>query len=514
MKFTKGKIKLFSLTCAITTLCSGFLLGESVQAANNKKWKFNNDKWSYVDSNNLRSKSWEKINGEWFYFNSNGEMEIGWKYINKSWYHLRENGVMDIGWKKINGDWYYFDNSGCMMTGWQKIEGNWYYLNKNGTMNTGWQKINGIWYYFRSNGTMRIGWEKFPEGWYYLGKNGAMNTGWKNIDGSWYYFRSNGTMRIGWEKFPEGWYHLGENGAMDNGWQKIDGNWYYLKDNGVMETGWKNIREYWYYLNENGTMNTGWKNIDGSWYYFRSNGTMRIGWEKFPEGWYYFGEKGSMLYDTYIEGWRIDNRGIAYYEKGFRNSKLQNCNQLIVATTTSMNSSYCNIKVYEKNDGGKWSELYCTNGRVGLNGLSYIENRLQSTNTTPAGVMNIIGSFGVNSNPGTKLNYTELENNMYWDLNNGSENYNRMVSYNPGGDCEHLIYYKKQYEYSLITDYNYNQISNKGGAIFIHCLGNGATGGCVSMPREKLVEILKWLDPEKNPKILVIPQYDMDNYWY
>ncbi|XZI42714.1 L,D-transpeptidase family protein [Clostridium perfringens] len=414
MQFTKRKIKLFSLTCAISTLCSGFVLGESVQAANNKKWKFENDKWSYVDSNNIRSKSWEKIKGDWFYFNSNGEMEIGWKYINKYWYHFRENGVMDIGWKKVNGYWYYFDNNGCMMTGWQKIGDDWYYLR--------------------------------------------------------------------------------ENGVMDNGWIKVGG--------------------YWYYLNENGTMNTGWKNIDGSWYYFRSNGTMRIGWEKFPEGWYYFGEKGSMLHDTYIEGWRIDNRGIAYYEKGFRNSKLQNCKQLIVATTTSMNSSYCNIKVYEKNDGGKWSELYCTNGRVGLNGLSYIENRLQSTNTTPAGVMNIIGGFGVNSNPETKLNYTELKNNMYWDLNNGSKNYNRMASYNPGGDCEHLIYYKKQYEYSLITDYNYNQVSNKGGAIFVHCLGKGATGGCVSMPREKLVEILKWIDPEKNPKILVIPQYDMDNYWY
>ena len=414
MQFTKRKIKLFSLTCAISTLCSGFVLGESVQAANNKKWKFENDKWSYVDSNNIRSKSWEKIKGDWFYFNSNGEMEIGWKYINKYWYHFRENGVMDIGWKKVNGYWYYFDNNGCMMTGWQKIGDDWYYLR--------------------------------------------------------------------------------ENGVMDNGWIKVGG--------------------YWYYLNKNGTMNTGWQKINGIWYYFRSNGTMRIGWEKFPEGWYYFGEKGSMLHDTYIEGWRIDNRGIAYYEKGFRNSKLQNCKQLIVATTTSMNSSYCNIKVYEKNDGGKWSELYCTNGRVGLNGLSYIENRFQSTNTTPAGVMNIIGGFGVNSNPETKLNYTELKNNMYWDLNNGSKNYNRMVSYNPGGDCEHLIYYKKQYEYSLITDYNYNQVSNKGGAIFVHCLGKGATGGCVSMPREKLVEILKWIDPEKNPKILVIPQYDMDNYWY
>ncbi len=51
------------MTCAITTLCSGFVLGENVQAANNKEWKFENNKWSYVDSNNLRSKDWENIKG-------------------------------------------------------------------------------------------------------------------------------------------------------------------------------------------------------------------------------------------------------------------------------------------------------------------------------------------------------------------------------------------------------------------------------------------------------------------
>ena len=132
MKFTKRKIKLFSFTCAITTLCSGFILGENVQAANNKEWKFENNKWSYVDSNNLRSKDWENIKGDWFYFNSKGEMEIGWKYINKTWYHLRENGVMDTGWRKINGDWYYFNNSGAKES--NKVIDDWY-LDKNGVGN-------------------------------------------------------------------------------------------------------------------------------------------------------------------------------------------------------------------------------------------------------------------------------------------------------------------------------------------------------------------------------------------
>lgn len=434
MKFTKRKIKLFSLTCAITTLCSGFVLGENVQAANNKEWKFENNKWSYVDSNNLRSKDWENIKGDWFYFNSKGEMEIGWKYINKTWYHLRENGVMDTGWRKINEDWYYFNNSGSMMIGWQNINGSWYHLRENGVMDIGWRELGGAWYH--------------------LNESGAMETGWKYINNE--------------------WYHLNENGPMDIGWKKINNNWYYLRDDGIMTTQWNKINDYWYYFNDD----------------------------------------GKMINNQYIDGWRIDNNGVAHYEKAFRNPKLENSNQIIVVTTNNMSTSYCNIEIYEKNDSGEWNNIDSTTGRVGANGLAYIENRVQSTNTTPAGVMSITGAFGVKNNPGTKLDYIKVNNNMYWDLNSENSTYNRLINYNPGGDYEHLISYPRQYEYSLITDYNHNQVPNKGGAIFVHCLGRGATGGCVSMPREKMIEILKWIDPKKNPKILVIPKDDLDDYWY
>ncbi|EGT4141177.1 L,D-transpeptidase family protein [Clostridium perfringens] len=454
MKFTKRKIKLFSLTCAITTLCSGFVLGENVQAANNKEWKFENNKWSYVDSNNLRSKDWENIKGDWFYFNSKGEMEIGWKYINKTWYHLRENGVMDTGWRKINGDWYYFNNSGSMMTGWQ------------------------------------------------------------NINGSWYHLRDNGVVDIGWRELGGAWYHLNESGAMENGWKYINNEWYHLNENGPMDIGWKKINNDWYYFNNNGGMKIGWQNINDTWYHLKENGVMDTKWNKINDYWYYFNDDGKMINNQYIDGWRIDNNGVAHYEKAFRNPKLENSNQIIVVTTNNMSTSYCNIEIYEKNDSGEWNNIDSTTGRVGANGLAYIENRVQSTNTTPAGVMSITGAFGVKNNPGTKLDYIKVNNNMYWDLNSENSTYNRLINYNPGGDYEHLISYPRQYEYSLITDYNHNQVPNKGGAIFVHCLGRGATGGCVSMPREKMIEILKWIDPKKNPKILVIPKDDLDDYWY
>lgn len=208
-----------------------------------------------------------------------------------------------------------------------------------------------------------------------------------------------------------------------------------------------------------------------------------------------------------------NNTSKEVHKKGFNNPAFANSRQVVLVTTNGMSSSYANIKFYQKS-GEDWNKKTETSGRVGANGLAYISSRKQNTNKTPAGVMNILSAFGIADNPGSKYSYRKVKNNDYWDLNNGSPNYNRLVHDNPGGDYEHLISYPKQYKYFLNTDFNSGQVSNKGGAIFIHCNGNGSTGGCVSMPENKMVELIRWLDPSQNPKIVVIPSSDLDKYWY
>ena len=58
-----------------------------------------------------------------------------------------------------------------------------------------------------------------------------------------------------------------------------------------MQTGWLPLGTTWYYLSESGAMVTGWEQIRGTWYYFYSNGAMAI--------------------NTVIDGWNIDEHGIA-----------------------------------------------------------------------------------------------------------------------------------------------------------------------------------------------------------
>ena len=521
---------------------SDYTLATGLKEINNKLYYFDLDSGMMI-SNKLQEVVMKDGSKKDYYFNNNGVALInneGWqsqKENNKIMWQYLKNEQPVSGLQEINGKTYYFnentsymetgvvdtgkgiylfDDNGAKVnkTGWIQNKGHWYYLNNDSTVKRDWLNSGYSWYYLNDNGIMATQWKKVNDYWYYFGSNGAMQKDWKEINSNWYYLRNDGIMTTQWEKVNNYWYYFGSNGAMQKDWKEINNNWYYLRDDGIMATQWEKVNNYWYYFGSNGAMQKDWKEINNNWYYLRDYGIMTTQWNKINDYWYYFNDDGKMINNQYIDGWRIDNNGVAHYEKAFRNPKLENSNQIIVVTTNNMSTSYCNIEIYEKNDSGEWNNIDSTTGRVGANGLAYIENRVQSTNTTPAGVMSITGAFGVKNNPGTKLDYIKVNNNMYWDLNSENSTYNRLINYNPGGDYEHLISYPRQYEYSLITDYNHNQVPNKGGAIFVHCLGRGATGGCVSMPREKMIEILKWIDPKKNPKILVIPKDDLDDYWY
>ena len=197
--------------------------------------------------------------------------------------------------------------------------------------------------------------------------------------------------------------------------------------------------------------------------------------------------------------------------KGFKNPIFANSSQIFLVTANGTSTSYGTGSMYEKTNG-EWKKLSGFAVRLGANGMSY--TRVQNSQKTPAGVLNILSAFGVAGNPGSNYAYHKVTVNDYWDLNSGSPTYNRMISSNVGGDLEHLIDYQTQYKYVLVTDWNYSQNPDKGGAIFIHMNGAGATGSCISLAEGNMVSLMKWINPSKDPKILVAPNSDLGNYFY
>jgi L,D-peptidoglycan transpeptidase YkuD (ErfK/YbiS/YcfS/YnhG family) len=193
-------------------------------------------------------------------------------------------------------------------------------------------------------------------------------------------------------------------------------------------------------------------------------------------------------------------------------AELEPSGQIVLCYVSGRTTSYCTVVVYEKDSRGVLTEVMRVEGRVGSTGIEPEESRVQNSGKTPSGVHRLIAAFGINDDPGAKFDYIKVTPDMYWDLNSGSPTYNRLVYSYPGGDCEQLSAYTRTYRYAFVTDYNYEQTPGKGGAIFLHCDGAGATSGCVSIPEENMLELMKLLDPAKNPTLVVALENEIGSY--
>ncbi|MGM9978486.1 MAG: L,D-transpeptidase family protein [Clostridium sp.] len=165
-------------------------------------------------------------------------------------------------------------------------------------------------------------------------------------------------------------------------------------------------------------------------------------------------------------------------------------NQAIIVVGNG--GSYATLTLHEKVNG-LWKEILRTPARVGYNGIT--NNKYEGDGKTPSGVYSLGQAFGVADNPGAKKNYLKLNNNYYWVDDSNSKYYNKLVNISQvnkdWNSAEHLIDNKTAYKYAININYNTNCIKNKGSAIFLHCSGRGSTAGCVSVPEDVMVNLLR-----------------------
>ena len=165
----------------------------------------------------------------------------------------------------------------------------------------------------------------------------------------------------------------------------------------------------------------------------------------------------------------------------------------------------------------RWTRVYdVRDGRIGYGGLVAPTKRVQGTGTTPLGTVRLISAFGRHTRPdGWGLPYRRIHRGDYWvEDNNRSAFYNRYRNRAQGGfrwwipssetnSSERLTDFRRQYEYSVVTSYNREQVRHRGAGIFLHVNGDGATAGCVSAPRLFLRRMMWRLDPVLHPVLAV-----------
>ncbi len=185
------------------------------------------------------------------------------------------------------------------------------------------------------------------------------------------------------------------------------------------------------------------------------------------------------------------------------------CNQLIIVSATGSDAV---VTMHEINSGGIWEEIMHTTGYVGKNGVGKAS---ENDTRTPAGNYSIGIAFGIEPDPGTAMDYVQVDDTYYWVDDPDSSYYNRFVTtrdISPAhwDSAEHIIDYPDAYAYVLSIDYNTDCIPGEGSAIFLHCSNNEPTLGCVAIPKEDMVFVLKHI--KKGCHIIIDTPENIANY--
>jgi L,D-peptidoglycan transpeptidase YkuD (ErfK/YbiS/YcfS/YnhG family) len=202
----------------------------------------------------------------------------------------------------------------------------------------------------------------------------------------------------------------------------------------------------------------------------------------------------------------------------------------LVTVQGSTTSTYATVTAWARVNG-TWVVRMTTTGRVGRNGLSDlgVGVRRQSDGTTPTGLYRIGYGFGPGSDPGTSMWWRRFDRNDYWTYDaRDPKTYNVFQTQRPstawwrpyGPYSEHLGDYRATYKYAFLITFNLPQAApyqradgqwvtsspantSRGGGIFLHVNGAGATSGCVSVPESRMLWLTRWFAPQYQPHIAI-----------
>jgi len=160
------------------------------------------------------------------------------------------------------------------------------------------------------------------------------------------------------------------------------------------------------------------------------------------------------------------------------------------ATTGELSLRECGRRVL-----GPWT------ARLGRSGVS--AHRREGDGTTPLGTF-AIGPvvYGLDPDPGLHLRYHRLRCGDWWDEDPASPTYNTFQHVPCGrrppfaGDSEALWQDTLAYREFAVVEFNTAPVEpGHGSGIFLHDDVGGPTNGCVSLPRPRLLALLRRLRP-------------------
>ncbi|MFG1710493.1 L,D-transpeptidase [Nonomuraea sp. M3C6] len=178
--------------------------------------------------------------------------------------------------------------------------------------------------------------------------------------------------------------------------------------------------------------------------------------------------------------------------------------QLITVTADSYQKTTATLVAYTA-EGSRWVKTYGPwTANVGKSGIAPPSQKREGDGRTPSGTYGFDFMFGIKPDPGVKFPYRQAFSYDKWNDDSTSPLYNEWVDArhaDPGVAPENMVT-PPAYDYGAVIAYNTkNRTPYLGSAIFLHISSGAPTTGCVSLPVDELLQVLRWMDPKHSPQI-------------
>ncbi len=144
---------------------------------------------------------------------------------------------------------------------------------------------------------------------------------------------------------------------------------------------------------------------------------------------------------------------------------------------------------------------------IGRNGFAAPNQKVEGDGKSPSGIFKLGQLFTYNPLADTKMPFIQTTDEDKWIDDPESPDYNRHVRGETSAKSyENLKLQSDHYKYCMVIEYNINPvIKGKGSAIFLHLRESDdeTTAGCIAISEPDMLQILKWLDPEASPMIVM-----------
>ncbi|MBD0676379.1 hypothetical protein BU198_38205 [Streptomyces sp. CBMA156] len=168
--------------------------------------------------------------------------------------------------------------------------------------------------------------------------------------------------------------------------------------------------------------------------------------------------------------------------------------QVVVATGQDKNTDKNSVTLWTRTPEGRWLAGETWQGHNGKNGWTTDHN--EGDLRSPIGVFGLTDAGGRKADPGSKLPYDKDPSfvvsgtGFFGDQLAGSFDYVVAINYNRVAGNTPL-------------DTRRPMGSKKGGGIWLHVDHDGPTHGCVSIPEDKMAQLIRALDPAAHPVIVM-----------